>query len=66
MISNQRIAESPPITEYGFSAILEISYAHGKSIKTNKFLFDTGVSKDGIVHNSYVLGVNLGDIETII
>ena len=65
MISNQRIAESP-IAEHGFSAILEISYAHDKSIKTNKFLFDTGVSKDGIVHNCDVLGVNLTDIETII
>jgi 7,8-dihydropterin-6-yl-methyl-4-(beta-D-ribofuranosyl)aminobenzene 5'-phosphate synthase len=65
MISNQRIAESP-IAEHGFSAILEISYTHDKSIKTNKFLFDTGVSKDGIVHNSDVLGVNLTDIETVI
>jgi len=65
MISNQRIAESP-IAEHGFSAILEISYTHDKSIKTNKFLFDTGVSKDGIVHNCDVLGVNLTDIETII
>ena len=65
MISNQRIAESP-IAEHGFSTILEISYTDGKSIKTNKFLFDTGVSKDGIVHNSDVLGANLTDIETII
>src|SRR6266540_793495 len=65
MISNQRIAESP-IAEHGFSSILEITYTHGKSIKTNKFLFDTGVSKDGIVHNSDVLGANLTDIETII
>lgn len=65
MISNQRIAESP-IAEHGFSAILEISYTHDNTIKTNKFLFDTGVSKDGIVHNSDVLGVNLTDIETII
>jgi 7,8-dihydropterin-6-yl-methyl-4-(beta-D-ribofuranosyl)aminobenzene 5'-phosphate synthase len=61
MISNQKIAESP-IAEHGFSAILEISYTHNKSIKTNKFLFDTGVSKD----DSDVLGVNLTDIETII
>ena len=33
---------------------------------TNKFLFDTGVSKDGIVHNSDILGVKLTDVETII
>ena len=65
MTSNQRIAESP-IAEHGFSAILDIAYTHNKATKTNKFLFDTGVSKDGIVHNSNVLGVNLTDIETII
>ena len=65
MTSNQRIAESP-IAEHGFSAILDIAYTHDKATKTNKFLFDTGVSKDGIVYNSDVLGVNLRDIETIV
>jgi 7,8-dihydropterin-6-yl-methyl-4-(beta-D-ribofuranosyl)aminobenzene 5'-phosphate synthase len=65
MISNQRIAKSP-VAEHGFSAILEISYSYGNTIKTNKFLFDTGVSKDGIVHNPDVLGIGLTDIETII
>ncbi len=65
MISKQRIARSP-IAEHGFSVILEITYSHGNTITTNKFLFDTGVSKDGIVHNSDVLGISLADIETII
>ena len=65
MISNQTISKSP-IAEHGFSALLEISYKHENTTKTNKFLFDTGVSKDGIVNNSDVLGINLKDIETII
>jgi len=65
MISNQTISKSP-IAEHGFSALLEISYVHENATKTNKFLFDTGVSKDGIVNNSDVLGINLKDIETII
>ena len=65
MISNQRISKSP-IAEHGFSALLEISYKHENTTNTNKFLFDTGVSKDGIVNNSDVLGINLKDIETII
>jgi 7,8-dihydropterin-6-yl-methyl-4-(beta-D-ribofuranosyl)aminobenzene 5'-phosphate synthase len=65
MVSNQRITKSP-IAEHGFSAILEISYFYGNTIKTNKFLFDTGVSKDGVIYNSDVLGINLTDIETII
>ena len=65
MISNQRISKSP-IAEHGFSALLEISYKHENTTNTNKFLFDTGVSKDGVVNNSDVLGINLKDIETII
>ena len=65
MISNQTISKSP-IAEHGFSALLEISYKHENTTNTNKFLFDTGVSKDGIVNNSDVLGINLKDIETII
>lgn len=65
MISNQTISKSP-IAEHGFSALLEISYVHENATKTNKFLFDTGVSKGGIVNNSDVLGINLKDIETII
>jgi 7,8-dihydropterin-6-yl-methyl-4-(beta-D-ribofuranosyl)aminobenzene 5'-phosphate synthase len=65
MVSNQRITKSP-IAEHGFSVILEITYFYGNTIKTNKFLFDAGVSKDGIIYNSTVLGINLTDIETII
>jgi 7,8-dihydropterin-6-yl-methyl-4-(beta-D-ribofuranosyl)aminobenzene 5'-phosphate synthase len=65
MISNQTISRSP-IAEHGFSALLEISYVHENATKSNKFLFDTGVSKDGIVYNSDVLGINLRDIETIV
>ena len=65
MISNQTISKSP-IAEHGFSALLEISYLYENSTKTNKFLFDTGVSKEGMVNNSDVLGINLKDIETII
>jgi len=65
MVSNQTISKSP-IAEHGFSALLEISYVHENATKSNKFLFDTGVSKDGIVYNSDVLGINLRDIETIV
>jgi 7,8-dihydropterin-6-yl-methyl-4-(beta-D-ribofuranosyl)aminobenzene 5'-phosphate synthase len=61
----QKIARAP-IAEHGFSIILEISYTHRNTVKHNKFLFDTGVSIDGIVHNSDVLGINLADIETIV
>jgi metal-dependent hydrolase (beta-lactamase superfamily II) len=43
-----------------------MDYFYGNTIKTNNFLFDAGVSKDGIIYNSTVLGINLTDIETII
>ena len=65
MISNQTISKSP-IAEHGFSALLEISDVYENATKTNKILFDTGVSKEGIVNNSDVLGINLKDIETIV
>jgi 7,8-dihydropterin-6-yl-methyl-4-(beta-D-ribofuranosyl)aminobenzene 5'-phosphate synthase len=65
LISNQTISKSP-IAEHGFSALLEISYVYENATLTNKFLFDTGVSKEGIVNNSDVLGINLKEIETII
>jgi len=65
LISNNSISKSP-IAEHGFSTLLEISYTIKGKIKTNKYLFDTGVSKDGIVNNCDVLGVNLKDIESII
>jgi hypothetical protein len=52
MISNQRIAESPSRTR--ILSDTGICYTHDKSIKTNNCLSDTGVSKDGIVHNSDV------------
>ena len=65
MISNQTISKSP-IAEHGFSALLEISYVYENATKTNKILFDTGVSKEGIVNNSDVLGINLKNIETIV
>ena len=65
MIRNQTITKSP-IAEHGFSALLEISYVYENATKTNKILFDTGVSKEGIVNNSDVLGINLKDIETIV
>lgn len=65
MINNEAISKSP-IAEHGFSALLEISYVHENATKTNKFLFDTGVSKYGIVNNADVLGIDLKDIDTII
>jgi 7,8-dihydropterin-6-yl-methyl-4-(beta-D-ribofuranosyl)aminobenzene 5'-phosphate synthase len=53
-----------PIAEHGFSAILDIRYSDEK--KKNIFLFDTGVSENGIIFNADIFGIELKNIETII
>lgn len=65
LISDQRITKSPR-AEHGFSALCEISYIHENKNKITKFLFDTGVTDDGIIYNSDIFGISLKDIETII
>ena len=53
-----------PIAEHGFSTILDIRYNDEK--KKNIFLFDTGVSENGIIFNADIFGIELKNIETII
>jgi 7,8-dihydropterin-6-yl-methyl-4-(beta-D-ribofuranosyl)aminobenzene 5'-phosphate synthase len=65
LISNKRF-NKPPIAEHGFSTLLEISYKYKDKKILKKFLFDTGVSKNGIIYNSNIFGINFEDIETII
>lgn len=55
-----------PVAEHGFAALVELKYDGDKEKKKNKFLFDTGVSKNGILFNADTLGVNLLDIDGII
>jgi 7,8-dihydropterin-6-yl-methyl-4-(beta-D-ribofuranosyl)aminobenzene 5'-phosphate synthase len=63
--SDERITKSPR-AEHGFSALCEISYVDRDVKKINRFLFDTGVTEDGIIYNSDIFGINFQDIETII
>lgn len=65
LISNKRF-NKPPIAEHGFSTLVEISYQYKDKKILKKFLFDTGVSKNGIIYNSNIFGMNFEDIETII
>ena len=65
LISNKRF-NKPPIAEHGFSTLVEISYKYKDKKILKKFLFDTGVSKNGIIYNSNIFGINFEDIETII
>jgi len=74
---NQKFKLAPPIAEHGFSALVNIlKYDQNKqqknsidnSTKSNNglFLFDTGVSENGVIHNSDVFGIDLDQIEGII
>lgn len=65
LISNKRF-NKPPIAEHGFSALVEISYTNKDEKFKQKFLFDTGVSKNGIIYNSNIFNIDLKDIETIV
>lgn len=65
LISNKRF-NKPPIAEHGFSTLVEISYKYKDKKILKKFLFDTGVSKNGIIYNSNIFDINFEDIETII
>src|ERR687892_1542912 len=53
-----------PIAEHGFSTILDIRYKDNNY--KNIFLFDTGVSENGIIFNADIFGLDLKNIEVII
>jgi 7,8-dihydropterin-6-yl-methyl-4-(beta-D-ribofuranosyl)aminobenzene 5'-phosphate synthase len=53
-----------PIAEHGFSSLVEIKYDN--SSKTSKFLFDAGVSPDGLITNATILGISIADIDSIV
>jgi len=53
-----------PIAEHGFSAIIEILY--NDIDKKNRYLFDTGVSENGIIYNADLFGIDFRTIEAIV
>ncbi|MGI0025538.1 MAG: MBL fold metallo-hydrolase, partial [Nitrososphaera sp.] len=60
MMGNEEILPAP-LAEHGFSAIIDIQRAGHRW----RFLFDTGVSKQGFLANADLLGISL-DVEAII
>ena len=66
LTKNERFKLPPPIAEHGFSAKM-IRIGKGKdSVNNNLFLFDTGVSENGVIHNSDVFAIDFDQIEGII
>jgi 7,8-dihydropterin-6-yl-methyl-4-(beta-D-ribofuranosyl)aminobenzene 5'-phosphate synthase len=51
-----------PMAEHGFSALIQVK--HGE--KSGTVLFDTGVSRRGILHNLDALEVDAADIQAIV
>ena len=62
MLKEERFLPAP-IAEHGFSAMIEIQYDRDK---INRFLFDTGVSENGIIFNADLFRIDLKNIDAII
>jgi 7,8-dihydropterin-6-yl-methyl-4-(beta-D-ribofuranosyl)aminobenzene 5'-phosphate synthase len=63
-VRNEKFVLPPPVAEHGFSALITIPKSEqGTSIS---FLFDTGVSENGVIHNADVFGMDFGEIDGII
>jgi hypothetical protein len=64
LIKNDKFILPPPVAEHGFSALINISKYDQDYKQNNKvYLFDTGVSENGVVHNADIFGI--GIIETM-
>ncbi|MFL6419458.1 MAG: MBL fold metallo-hydrolase [Nitrososphaeraceae archaeon] len=69
LIKDEKFVLPPPVAEHGFSALIQISEFDQSSSENNsnkKFLFDTGVSENGVLHNADVFGINIDKIDGII
>jgi len=80
LIVNERFHLPPPVAEHGFSALVNIVndikykaeenssiYKNSSSNNNNKtFLFDTGVSDNGVIHNADIFGIDFKKIDGII
>ncbi|HEY5630490.1 MAG TPA: MBL fold metallo-hydrolase [Nitrososphaeraceae archaeon] len=77
LIMNEKFKIPPPIAEHGFSALVNIvKYVQNENEKNsvdnstksnnNLFLFDTGVSENGVVHNSDIFAIDFDQIKGII
>jgi 7,8-dihydropterin-6-yl-methyl-4-(beta-D-ribofuranosyl)aminobenzene 5'-phosphate synthase len=69
LILNEKMNLPPPIAEHGFSALISISeYDRKKNSKgnTHSFLFDTGVTENGVIYNANIFGIGFDHIEGII
>jgi 7,8-dihydropterin-6-yl-methyl-4-(beta-D-ribofuranosyl)aminobenzene 5'-phosphate synthase len=64
IVRNERFVLPPPVAEHGFSTLVTISGSDEAT--SNSFLFDTGVSENGVIHNADIFGVDFGKIDGIV
>ena len=62
LIVNEKYNLPAPVAEHGFSALVSIFSCE----KTNTFIFDAGVSENGVIHNADLLGIRIDQISGII
>jgi 7,8-dihydropterin-6-yl-methyl-4-(beta-D-ribofuranosyl)aminobenzene 5'-phosphate synthase len=72
LTKNEKFILPLPVAEHGFSALVNIvtrsEDKKGKNSKNNNkiFLFDTGPSENGVIHNADVFGLDFDEIDGVI
>ena len=62
-VRDEKFILPPPVAEHGFSAL--ISTPKSEQSTDSSFLFDTGVSENGVIRNADIFGVDFGKIDGI-
>jgi 7,8-dihydropterin-6-yl-methyl-4-(beta-D-ribofuranosyl)aminobenzene 5'-phosphate synthase len=65
IIVNEKYNLPAPVAEHGFSALISILAKNNKK-NNDTFLFDAGVSENGVIHNADLLGIRFDQIDGII
>jgi 7,8-dihydropterin-6-yl-methyl-4-(beta-D-ribofuranosyl)aminobenzene 5'-phosphate synthase len=63
-VRNEKLVLPPPVAEHGFSALITTHDSEQGS--NNTYLFDTGVSENGVIHNADIFGIDFGKIDGVI
>jgi 7,8-dihydropterin-6-yl-methyl-4-(beta-D-ribofuranosyl)aminobenzene 5'-phosphate synthase len=65
LIVNEKYNLPAPVAEHGFSALVS-TFSYDNNENNNTFLFDAGVSENGVIHNADLLGIRFDQIDGII